>query len=175
MSRMTTNSAAHSRPYDDSDSGRPQPPQPRPRRDWQDLPIGRLSVPAGRAGSADPPAAAPRTRPAPVRRGPSPDPERYAHVPPLVATLVAGPMLAVGGLYALGSGMATDTCTSGGCQALNGSLVLGACLVAIALLALLTSWALPRHLLGARVGAAALAPFLALCALGVYFNLPAAT
>jgi hypothetical protein len=96
-------------------------------------------------------------------------------VPPVIGTLIAGPMLAVGGLYALGSGMATDSCTPGGCQALNLSLVLGACLVAFGLVALLTSWAVPRHLVGARAAAAAVACFLALCALAVYFHLPAAT
>ncbi|SEG31660.1 hypothetical protein SAMN05216223_104325 [Actinacidiphila yanglinensis] len=168
----TTSSSSHGRGNDG-----PEPARPHPR--WQDLGVVRITLPAAPAAPSGPPEPAEPDagppRPRRVVRGPSPDPDRYAYVAPLVARVCAVPMLAVGGLYTLGSGMATDPCSAHGCQALDQALIMGACLFVAGLVALLTSWALPRHLRTARELTALAAPVLALISLLIYFNLPAAT
>jgi hypothetical protein len=73
------------------------------------------------------------------------------------------------------SPMATDSCTSHGCQALTRMLLVAPCVLFAAVVALGVSWALPwrRRYRAARLVVAAASPLLAATTLLIYLHLPA--
>lgn len=106
-----------------------------------------------------------------------PERDRHAFVAPMIASVLAAPVIVVGGMFTMISPMATDSCTAHGCQALYRMLLLAPCLLVLAAGALGASWAVPwrRRHRAKRIALAALAPLLALAAAMIYLHLPAAT
>lgn len=106
---------------------------------------------------------------------PVPDADRRAFVGPLIATVLAVPLIALDGLIMMFSPMATDSCTPDGCQALTRMLLVAPCVLVAAVVALGVSWALPwrRRYRAARLVVAAASPLLAATTLLLYLHLPA--
>jgi type IV secretory pathway VirB2 component (pilin) len=113
--------------------------------------------------------------PGPGSFGRGPGHDAHAFVGPLIATVLAAPLIAFCGLIMMFSPMATDSCTPGGCQALNRALLTAPCVLFAAVVALGVSWALPwrRSYRAARLVVAAASPLLAATTLMLYFHLPA--
>lgn len=105
----------------------------------------------------------------------APDRDPRAYVAPLIATVTAGPVLALGAMAAMFSPMATDSCEADGCHALYRALALAPCLLAAGYAALGAAWAVPwrRRLRVLRTAFAVAAPVLAVAAVLVYLHLPA--
>lgn len=158
-------------------------PRPPPRCN------GRMTHTPGRYGppgfgpAPAPWQAAPLPRPARWYATPTPPPSPLVHpdrdprayVAPLIATVTAGPVLALGAMAAMFSPMATDSCAADGCHALYRALALAPCLLTAGYAALGAAWALPwrRRLRVLRTAFAVVAPVLAVAAVLVYLHLPA--
>lgn len=158
-------------------------PRPPPRCN------GRMTHTPGRYGppgfgpAPAPWQAAPLPRPARWYATPTPPPSPLAHpdrdprayVAPLIATVTAGPVLALGAMAAMFSPMATDSCAADGCHALYRALALAPCLLTAGYAALGAAWALPwrRRLRVLRTAFAVVAPLFAVAAVLVYLHLPA--
>jgi hypothetical protein len=104
-----------------------------------------------------------------------PDRDPRAFVPPLVATVLTAPVIAVDAVITMVAPMATDSCPSDGCATLDHALVAAVGTLFLAVMTLAASWLLPwrRRFRARRVVFAVAAPLFAAVTALIYLHLPA--